>query len=91
MRKVQQRLDANPQAMRVRRETAEHAFGTLKARMGATLFLMKSCRKPPPKCRCMCSPISGCWAVTQTLKQLLNGLDENFKRTRRCPNASTAK
>jgi Transposase DDE domain len=31
---VQQRLDANPQAKRVRRETAEHPFGTLKARMG---------------------------------------------------------
>ena len=38
---VQQRLDANPHAMRVRRETAEHPFGTLKMRMGATHFLMK--------------------------------------------------
>jgi transposase len=38
---VQQRLDANPQAMRMRRETAEHPFGTLKMRMGATHFLMK--------------------------------------------------
>ena len=38
---VQQRLDKNPQAMRVRRETAEHPFGTLKMRMGATHFLMK--------------------------------------------------
>jgi hypothetical protein len=38
---VQQRLDQNPQAMRRRRETAEHPFGTLKARMGATHFLMK--------------------------------------------------
>src|SRR5262249_21055935 len=38
---VQHRLDANPQAMRVRRETAEHPFGTLKMRMGATHFLMK--------------------------------------------------
>src|SRR5437016_3089765 len=38
---VQQRLDENPQAMRVRRETAEHPFGTLKMRMGATHFLMK--------------------------------------------------
>jgi transposase len=38
---VQQRLDANPQAMRQRRETAEHPFGTLKMRMGATHFLMK--------------------------------------------------
>jgi hypothetical protein len=38
---VQQRLDKNPQAMRVRRETVEHPFGTLKMRMGATHFLMK--------------------------------------------------
>jgi hypothetical protein len=38
---VQQRLDVNPQAMRVRRETVEHPFGTLKMRMGATHFLMK--------------------------------------------------
>src|SRR5262249_2354022 len=38
---VQQRLDENPEAMRVRRQTAEHPFGTLKARMGATHFLMK--------------------------------------------------
>src|SRR5262249_26723859 len=37
---VQQRLDANPQAMRQRRETAEHPFGTLKMRMAATHFLM---------------------------------------------------
>ncbi len=39
---VQQRLDENPQAMRQRRETVEHPFGTIKARMGATHFLMKS-------------------------------------------------
>ena len=39
---VQQRLDENPQAMRVRRETVEHPFGTIKARMGATHFLMKT-------------------------------------------------
>jgi transposase len=38
---VQQRLDANPQAMRQRRETVEHPFATLKMRMGATHFLMK--------------------------------------------------
>jgi transposase len=38
---VQQRLDGNPQAMRQRRETVEHPFGTLKMRMGATHFLMK--------------------------------------------------
>jgi transposase len=39
---VQQRLDANPNAMRQRRETVEHPFGTIKARMGATHFLMKT-------------------------------------------------
>jgi hypothetical protein len=39
---VQQRLDKNPQAMRVRRETVEHPSGTLKMRMGATHFLMKT-------------------------------------------------
>jgi transposase len=38
---VQRRLDANPNAMRVRREVVEHPFGTIKARMGATHFLMK--------------------------------------------------
>lgn len=30
---VQERLDANPQAMRQRRETVEHPFGSIKARM----------------------------------------------------------
>ncbi|MEQ1717799.1 MAG: IS1182 family transposase [Hyphomicrobium sp.] len=38
---VQRSLDENPQAMRIRRETVEHPFGTIKARMGATHFLMK--------------------------------------------------
>lgn len=38
---VQRRLDENPQAMRLRRETVEHPFGTIKASMGATHFLMK--------------------------------------------------
>jgi transposase len=42
---VQRRLDANPQAMRQRRETVEHPFGTIKARMGATHFLMKTLPK----------------------------------------------
>jgi Transposase DDE domain len=38
---VQRRLDENPQAMRQRRETVEHPFGTIKAWMGATHFLMR--------------------------------------------------
>jgi transposase len=42
---VQTRLDKNPQAMRIRRETVEHPFGTLKMRMGATHFLMKTLPK----------------------------------------------
>lgn len=42
---VQERLDANPQAMRQRRETVEHPFGTIKARMGATHFLTKTLPK----------------------------------------------
>jgi len=41
---VQTRLDKNPQSMRVRRETVEHPFATLKMRMGATHFLMKRLR-----------------------------------------------
>jgi transposase len=42
---VQERLDRNPEAMRVRRETVEHPFGTIKARMGATHFLCKTLPK----------------------------------------------
>jgi transposase len=42
---VQRRLDENPQAMRQRRETVEHPFGTIKARMGATHFLTKTLPK----------------------------------------------
>ena len=36
---VQRRLDEHPEKMRQRRETVEHPFGTIKARMGATHFL----------------------------------------------------
>jgi transposase len=38
---VQRRLDEHPEKMRQRRETVEHPFGTIKAWMGATHFLMK--------------------------------------------------
>ncbi len=38
---VQRRLDVNPEAMRQRRETVEHPFGTIKSWMGATHFLMR--------------------------------------------------
>jgi hypothetical protein len=36
LEKVQDRLDHNPAAMGVRRQTAEHPFGTIKCWMGAT-------------------------------------------------------
>jgi hypothetical protein len=52
---AQRRLDQNPQAMRVRRETVEHAFGTMKARMGAPAFRRKRCRRSPLKWRSVCS------------------------------------
>jgi hypothetical protein len=39
---VQRQLDEHPEKMRQRRETVEHPFGTIKARMGATHFLMKT-------------------------------------------------
>jgi len=42
---VQRRLDEHPEKMRRRRETVEHPFGTIKARMGATHFLMKTLPK----------------------------------------------
>jgi hypothetical protein len=40
--KMQARLDRLPEAMTIRRQTVEHAFGTLKAWMGATHFLTKT-------------------------------------------------
>jgi transposase len=42
---MQARLDRKPDAMRVRRATVEHAFGTLKAWMGATHFKTQTLEK----------------------------------------------
>jgi transposase len=39
---MRERLDHKPDAMRIRRATVEHAFGTLKAWMGATHFKTKT-------------------------------------------------
>jgi hypothetical protein len=39
---MQRRLDREPEKMRVRRQTVEHPFGTLKYWMGATHFLTKT-------------------------------------------------
>ena len=44
---VQRRLDEHPEKMRQRRETVEHPFGTIKARMEATHFLMKTRHELP--------------------------------------------
>jgi len=38
---MQNRLDCDPDIMRVRRQTVEHPYGTLKAWMGSTHFQMK--------------------------------------------------
>jgi hypothetical protein len=42
LERAQARLDGNPGAMQLRRETVEHPFGTIKAWMGATHFKMKT-------------------------------------------------
>jgi transposase len=42
LERVQARVDRNPDKMGLRRETAEHPFGTIKAWMGATHFQMKT-------------------------------------------------
>jgi hypothetical protein len=39
---MQARLDEAPEKMRMRRQTVEHPFGTLKAWMGSTHFLTKT-------------------------------------------------
>jgi hypothetical protein len=39
---MQTRLDEHPDAMRVRRQTVEHTFGTLKTWMGYTHFLTRT-------------------------------------------------
>jgi len=39
---MQDRLDHAPEMMRIRRQTVEHPFGTIKAWMGATHFLTRT-------------------------------------------------
>jgi transposase len=46
---MQRRLDQQPDVMRVRRCTAEHPFGTIKAGMGATHFLTRTLRRVSPE------------------------------------------
>ena len=42
---MQDRLDRQPEIMRVRRQTAEHPFGTLKLWMGASHFLTRTLKR----------------------------------------------
>ncbi len=42
LERMQERLDRTPQASKLRHQTVEHTFGTLKAWMGATHFLTKT-------------------------------------------------
>ena len=42
---MQGRLDRHPKIMRLRRETAEHPFGTLKLWMGACHFLTRTLKR----------------------------------------------
>ena len=42
---MQERLERAPKTMRVRRQTAEHPFGTIKAWMGATHFRLRTLEK----------------------------------------------
>ena len=42
---MQQRLEQKPDIMRVRRQTVEHPFGTIKAWMGATHFLTRTLKR----------------------------------------------
>ena len=45
LERVQARLDATPEAARVRMQTVEHVFGTLKSWMGPCHFLTKTLPK----------------------------------------------
>jgi transposase len=45
LEKVQARLDCDPNKMRLRRQTVEHPFGTIKSWMGSTHFQMKTLKK----------------------------------------------
>ncbi|GGC64119.1 IS1182 family transposase [Undibacterium terreum] len=42
---MQSRLDHFPEAMRIRRQTVEHPFGTIKLWMGSAHFLMKTLKR----------------------------------------------
>jgi Transposase DDE domain len=74
---VQDRLDRNPDKMRVRRQTVEHPFGTIKAWMGATHFQgsLGSILKIPPRRPAKSSPVSPPTQSAPQSSALLHSLD----------------
>jgi transposase len=50
---MQHRLDQAPDIMRIRRQTVEHPFGTLKAWMGATHFLTRTIKRVSTEIRAL--------------------------------------
>ena len=53
---MQNRLDQMPEAMRVRRRTIEHVFGTIKDWMGRSHFQMRRLANVGTEMSCMCWP-----------------------------------
>ncbi len=70
---MQQRLDGNHNAMKIRRRTVEHVFGTLKYWMGSTHFLMKTLKHVPTEI--------SLHVLAYNLKRLMNllGIPEAIK------------
>ena len=63
-RRCKTRLDREPEKMRLRRQTVEHPFGTLKAWMGYTHFLTGRCRG--------CSTEMSLHVLAYNLKRVMN-------------------
>lgn len=63
---VQARLDGVPEAARLRRQTVEHVFGTLKHWMGPNHFLTRTL----PKVRTEMSLLVLAYSIKRTIKLL---------------------
>ena len=80
---MQARLDADPEKMRVRRQTVEHPFGTIKGWMGWTHFQTKTLKpetESAPRWVFMCLPTtttrdqdSGVGALSRAIRRLKAG------------------
>lgn len=53
---MQQRLDQDPDKMRIRRQTVEHPFDTLKAWMGSTYFRTRTLKHAGTEMSLQCLP-----------------------------------